>query len=142
MQVAVVTEQVLAAVPGGVGRYTVELTRALAATAGPSDTVTGWSAWHRDVAGARRSPAPAVRTDCPRRPRCWPACGPAAWGPDRGAPTWCTPPARCSRPGRLPLVVTVHDAVPWTHPETLTPHGARWHRAMISRAVAGRGDDQ
>jgi glycosyltransferase involved in cell wall biosynthesis len=32
-------------------------------------------------------------------------------------------------------VVTVHDAVPWTHPETLTPHGVRWHRDMGRRAV-------
>jgi glycosyltransferase involved in cell wall biosynthesis len=32
-------------------------------------------------------------------------------------------------------VVTVHDAVPWTHPETLTPRGVRWHRAMIEHAV-------
>jgi glycosyltransferase involved in cell wall biosynthesis len=32
-------------------------------------------------------------------------------------------------------VVTIHDAVPWTHPETLTPRGARWHRAMAERAA-------
>jgi glycosyltransferase involved in cell wall biosynthesis len=32
--------------------------------------------------------------------------------------------------------VTVHDAVPWTHPGTLTPRGVRWHRAMAERAVA------
>lgn len=31
-------------------------------------------------------------------------------------------------------VVTVHDAVPWTHPETLTPNGVRWHRAQLRRA--------
>ena len=30
--------------------------------------------------------------------------------------------------------MTIHDAVPWTHPETLTPHGVRWHRAMARRA--------
>ncbi|CAO5243105.1 glycosyltransferase family 4 protein [Frankia sp. AgKG'84/4] len=36
---------------------------------------------------------------------------------------------------RPKLVVTIHDAVPWTHPETLTPHGARWHRQMGERAV-------
>ncbi|MCM3886850.1 glycosyltransferase family 1 protein [Frankia sp. R82] len=39
-----------------------------------------------------------------------------------------------SRP-RPRLVVTIHDAVPWTHPETLTPHGARWHRQMGERAA-------
>ncbi|MCK9922198.1 glycosyltransferase family 4 protein [Frankia sp. AgPm24] len=33
------------------------------------------------------------------------------------------------------LVVTIHDAVPWTHPETLTAHGARWHRQMGERAA-------
>jgi len=38
-------------------------------------------------------------------------------------------------PRRKPLVITIHDTVPWTHPETLTPRGARWHRAMAERAV-------
>jgi glycosyltransferase involved in cell wall biosynthesis len=33
------------------------------------------------------------------------------------------------------LVVTVHDTVPFTHPETLTPRGAAWHRAVIKRAA-------
>jgi glycosyltransferase involved in cell wall biosynthesis len=33
------------------------------------------------------------------------------------------------------VVVTIHDAVPWTHPETLTPRGVRWHRAMADRAA-------
>jgi glycosyltransferase involved in cell wall biosynthesis len=32
-------------------------------------------------------------------------------------------------------VVTVHDAVPWTHPQTLTKRGAAWHRKVIERAV-------
>jgi glycosyltransferase involved in cell wall biosynthesis len=46
------------------------------------------------------------------------------------APTLLAPP-RSSRP----LVVTLHDAVPWTHPETLTPRGVRWHRAMAERVA-------
>ncbi|HMA45786.1 MAG TPA: glycosyltransferase family 1 protein, partial [Frankiaceae bacterium] len=50
------------------------------------------------------------------------------------APTLLVPPRR-----RRPLVVTVHDTVPWTHPDTLTPHGARWHRAM-GRRVARYAD--
>jgi len=33
------------------------------------------------------------------------------------------------------LVVTIHDVVPWTHPETLTPHGAAFHRRMGERAA-------
>lgn len=31
--------------------------------------------------------------------------------------------------------MTVHDTVPFTHPETLTPRGATWHQAMIRRAT-------
>jgi glycosyltransferase involved in cell wall biosynthesis len=30
--------------------------------------------------------------------------------------------------------ITIHDVVPWTHPETLTPRGVRWHKAMAARA--------
>lgn len=33
------------------------------------------------------------------------------------------------------LVVTVHDLVPLTHPETLTPRGVSWHRKMLIHAV-------
>ena len=40
------------------------------------------------------------------------------------------------RRGSAPLVVTVHDAVPWTYPETLTPRGVHWHRRMVTRATA------
>jgi glycosyltransferase involved in cell wall biosynthesis len=32
-------------------------------------------------------------------------------------------------------IVTIHDAVPWTHPETLTAHGVAWHQAMGHRAA-------
>jgi glycosyltransferase involved in cell wall biosynthesis len=47
------------------------------------------------------------------------------------APTLLAPPR-----GRGALVVTIHDAVPWTHPETLTPRGVRWHRHMAERVTA------
>jgi glycosyltransferase involved in cell wall biosynthesis len=46
------------------------------------------------------------------------------------APTPLAPPR-----ARRGLVVTVHDTVPFTHPETLTPRGVAWHRAAITRAV-------
>jgi glycosyltransferase involved in cell wall biosynthesis len=32
-------------------------------------------------------------------------------------------------------VVTVHDTVPWTHPDTLTARGAAWHRLVIGQAA-------
>ena len=47
------------------------------------------------------------------------------------APTLLVPPVRRGQR----LVVTIHDAVPWTHPATLTPRGVRWHRQMAERAV-------
>ena len=47
------------------------------------------------------------------------------------APTPLAPPGS----GRRTLSVTVHDTVPWTHPETLTPRGVSWHRAVIARAA-------
>jgi glycosyltransferase involved in cell wall biosynthesis len=57
----------------------------------------------------------------------------------RGSSVHATTPLA---PGRLamadrsrPLIVTVHDTVPWSHPETLTPRGVSWHRTMIGRAA-------
>ncbi|WP_324274249.1 hypothetical protein [Blastococcus brunescens] len=52
MRVDVLTEQLLAPVPGGTGRYTAEVCRALAAGAPPGCSVHGWTAWHRDVSAA------------------------------------------------------------------------------------------
>jgi glycosyltransferase involved in cell wall biosynthesis len=136
VRVALITEQLLAPVPGGVGRYTRELGAALAATAGDTDSVSGWTAWHRDLAGAQiAGVAGPRRLALPRRALS------AAWARGLGpaprmadivhAPSPLLPPRR----GR-PLVVTIQDTVPWTHPETLTAHGARWHRTMAERAVA------
>ncbi len=130
------TEQLLAPVPGGTGRYTRELAAALAASAPPGWTVAGVAARHRDLGPAA---VPGVRG-----PRALPLPRRAltlAW--ERGAPIWPggdvvhapTPwaPAVAAR-GRA-LVVTVHDTVPFTHPDTLTPRGAAWHRAVVRRAA-------
>lgn len=135
MRVDVLTEQLLAPVPGGTGRYTAEVCAALAAGAPHGSTVQGWTAWHRDLSGARvPGTPPPRRLPLPRRPLA------LAWehgvpvGPTGGdlvhATTLLAPPR-----GRRPLVVTVHDAVPWTHPETLTPRGVSWHRRMAERTV-------
>ena len=133
MRLAVVVEQILAPVPGGTGRYAAEVAQALAAVAPDGSAVTGWVAAHRDVGPAR---LPGVRGPrrlvLPRRPLA------LAWehglpvvptGADVVHATTLLAPPR----GRRPLVVTVHDAVPWTHPETLTPRGVHWHRAMAER---------
>ncbi|MHB8451818.1 MAG: hypothetical protein ACYDAQ_15435, partial [Mycobacteriales bacterium] len=49
MRLGLVVEQLLAPVPGGTGRYTYELGRALVAGAVDGDSVVGWSAWHADT---------------------------------------------------------------------------------------------
>jgi len=134
VRLGILVEQALAPVPGGTGRYAVELAAALARSAGPGDAVTGWTAWHRDVVAAT---VPGVagprRLALPRRALT------LAWergfGPRVRDADVLHAPTPLFGPSRVPLVVTIHDAVPWTHPETLTPRGVRWHRAMAQRAV-------
>lgn len=135
-RVAFLVEQCFAPVPGGTGRYTAELARALAAAAPPGAVVTGVSAWHRDVRAARiAGVAGPRRLPAPRRllAEAW-SCGfgPRVAGADLvHAPTPLAPPHR-----DVPLVVSVHDTVPWSHPEALTPRGVRWHRRAVGRAAA------
>lgn len=135
-KLVVLLEQLLAPVPGGTGRYSRELTAALAATAPAGWTVGSVLARHAD-------PTPAIipgvegphMLPLPRRALV------AAW--DTGIPLWpggdavhaptpLAPPAPAR--GRE-LVITVHDTVPWTHPGTLTWRGLNWHRRMIGRAA-------
>jgi glycosyltransferase involved in cell wall biosynthesis len=139
MKVAMLAEQLLSPVPGGTGRYTRELALALTATADAGDEVQSFTAWHRPLSMAAVGAGPVHRLPLPRRALV------AAW--ERGAP-WPVPrgvdvvhaPTLLAPTGsRLPLVVTVHDAVPWTHPETLTRRGVVWHRRMAER-VAARAD--
>jgi glycosyltransferase involved in cell wall biosynthesis len=135
-ELVVLTEQLLAPVPGGTGRYTRELVAAMAASAPPTWTVAGVTATHRDlsaadvpdVAGPRALPLPrrALTALWERGVHLWPG------GDALHAPTPLAPPA--PRRGRC-MVVTVHDTVPFTHPETLTRRGAAWHQAMIKRAA-------
>ncbi|HEU5475844.1 MAG TPA: glycosyltransferase family 1 protein [Actinophytocola sp.] len=133
-ELVVLAEQLYAPVPGGTGRYTAELLAALTADPAPGWTVRAVTAWH-----AGRGPSaglPAVRRlPLPRRGLT------AVW--ERGVPLWpggdsvhAPTPLAPPRPRRgRRLVVTVHDTVPFTHPETLTPRGAAWHRAAIARAT-------
>jgi glycosyltransferase involved in cell wall biosynthesis len=135
-KLVVLLEQLLAPVPGGTGRYSRELTAALAATAPAGWTVGSVLARHAD-------PTPAIipgvegphMLPLPRRALV------AAW--DSGIPLWpggdavhaptpLAPPAPAR--GRE-LVITVHDTVPWSHPGTLTRRGLSWHRRMIGRAA-------
>lgn len=131
-----IAEQLLAPVPGGTGRYTAQLLRALAATAPPGWTVRGVVARHADVEAARIEGVAGPRV-LPLPPRALVA----AW--ETGAPLWPggdavhapTPLAPPRAPRGRSLTVTVHDTVPWSHPETLTPRGVSWHRRMVARAA-------
>jgi len=132
----VLTEQLLASVPGGTGRYTRELLAAMAASAPPGWTVAGVTATHRDLAPAVVSGVAGPRA-LPLSRRGLTALwehGVHLWpgGDAVHAPTPLAPPS--PKRGRS-LVVTVHDTVPFTHPETLTRRGAAWHRTVIRRAT-------
>lgn len=135
-ELVVLTEQLLAPVPGGTGRYTRELLHAMVKHTPVGWTVVGVTAKHRNPAaamvsgvdGPRMMPLPrrALTLAWERGLRLWPG------GDAVHAPTPLAPPV--ARRG-CSLVVTVHDTVPFTHPETLTRRGAAWHQAMIRRAT-------
>jgi glycosyltransferase involved in cell wall biosynthesis len=140
----VILDQMVAPVPGGIGRYTEELTRALIATAPRGSSVAGvvaaspedaYHLIHDRLPGLERLHKNALA----RRELA------AAWQhgftrpPGHGmvhAPSLLVPLFRHDRTVRHDdqTVVTIHDVVPWTHPETLTPRGVSWPKAMAKRA--------
>jgi glycosyltransferase involved in cell wall biosynthesis len=135
-KLVVLLEQLLAPVPGGTARYSRELTAALAATAPVGWTVGSAVARHADptpamipgVEGPQLLPLPHRALVA-----AWDAGVPLWPGGDAvHAPTPLAPPA--PRRG-CDLVITVHDTVPWTHPDGLTRRGIGWHRRMIGRAA-------
>jgi glycosyltransferase involved in cell wall biosynthesis len=136
-ELVVIAEQLLAPVPGGTGRYTAELLRALPAAAPDGWTVSSVVARHADVEAARVDGVAGPRV-LPLPPRALVAAWQLGlpWWPGGDAVHAPTPLAPAKAPRGRTLSVTVHDTVPWTHPETLTPRGVSWHRAMIARAAA------
>lgn len=128
----VIAEQALAPVPGGTGRYVTQICTALAQSAPAGWSVRSVTAWHRDTAAAA-----IAGVDGPDRLPAGRRALAALW--QKGLPPWpsgesvhATTPLAPARRG-APLVAMVHDAVPWTHPETLTERGVRWHKAMVAR---------
>ena len=131
-----ITEQIFARVPGGTGRYTREVAEAVGAAVPAGWRARGVTAWHRSAAPARVDglAGPSRLPFDPRvLARLWErGLGPTLPGTVVHALTPLAP-ARLRRGQRL--IITVHDAVPFTHPETLTPRGAAWHRLMIERGA-------
>jgi glycosyltransferase involved in cell wall biosynthesis len=141
----VVLDPLLAPVPGGIGRYTEELTRQIIATKPPGCAVEGL------VASSPQSDYDRISTLLPeldglhksvlaRREltASWRyGLTPLGRGGLVHAPSLLAPLGRHDRvedPGNQ-TVVTVHDVVPWTHPDTMTPQDVAWHKAMAKRAV-------
>jgi glycosyltransferase involved in cell wall biosynthesis len=140
----VIVDQILAPVPGGIGRYTEELTRELIATAPGGCHVEGivssspQADYDRLLAllpglGTLHKSALARREMM------------AAWQhgftrvPGTGmlhSPSLLAPLSRHDRLNNQAsqVVVTIHDDVPWSHPETLTSRGVAWHKSLANRA--------
>lgn len=140
----VIVDQIVSPVPGGIGRYAEELTRALIATAPRGSRVAGIvsSSPEADYDHIGRLLPGLVelhKSALARRELA------AAWqhgftvlpGSGMVHATSLLAPLRRHDRRRDPdqqIAVTIHDAVPWTHPETLTARGVTWHKAMAKRA--------
>ena len=133
LTVGLLAAQLMARVPGGTGRYTSGVLEALAATSTPERSVAALLPLGPLPAGL--PPVAVRRVPGPDRvlARLWER----GWPPRLGgvdvvhAPTLLVPPVS----GSTRLVVTVHDVVPWSHPQTLTPRGVAFHRRMAERAA-------
>ncbi len=143
VRVAVNVEQLLHEAPGGIGRYTAELVRLLPAQ---GVDVTAFTARH---SRADVQTALAAHDLAHVEPVILPLPAPVlydAWhlpglaNPVRRvapvdlvhAPSPAVPPT-----GKVPLVVTVHDAAPITMPEAFTRRGV-WFHSIGFRAAARR----
>jgi len=140
----VVVDQILAPVPGGIGRYTEEITRGLIATAPRGCDVEAVVAAHPQTAYddlAARLPGLSHITKAPIGRRelslAWQLGVLGLPGGGMVHATSLLAPLhrhdRLNAPGNQ-TVATIHDTVPWTNPDTLTPRGVQWHKAMTKRA--------
>ena len=139
----VVVDQLISPVPGGLGRYTEELTRSLISTA-PTDCavegiVSATSAEnYAQIETALPGLAGLHKMGLARRELS------AAWqlgvatSAGHGlvhAPGLFAPLRRHDRArDETQVAVTVHDVLAWTHPESLTPTTVAWTKVMLKRA--------
>lgn len=138
----ILLDQLVAPVPGGIGRYAENLTRELVRNAPSGWVVEGaLPAVSRAEAArveARLPELAAIRyLGLPRKAlaEAW-RRGAATGGPGADADAVLAPSLFAPLSLRSkPTTVTIHDLVPWHHPGTLTPRGAAWHRDMGARAA-------
>jgi len=140
----VIIDQMLAPEPGGIGRYTHELTRELIRTAPAHCSVEGIVSASPETDYARVDEllpglSGLFKSALARRDLM------AAWQhgftrlPGHGMIHATSLLAPLSRHDRLnnagdQIAVTVHDVVPWTNPEQLSSRSVAWHTAMARRA--------
>ena len=139
----VIVDQLVAPVPGALGRYTLDLTRAIVAAAPrgceveaivssspPADydrvlhEIPGLSGLYKTTL-ARRELAAAWQLGLTTSPGSGMIHGTSLFAPlrkhDREA-------------DGNQVVVTVHDVLAWTHPEALSGASVAWQKAMMKRA--------
>ncbi|TFD70086.1 glycosyltransferase family 1 protein [Cryobacterium sp. Hb1] len=139
----VVVDQMVAPVPGGTGRYTEELTRALIATAPAECDVEGivsssTPAQYQFIEAALPGLANLHKTSLARRElaTAWALGVTASSGTGLiHAPGLLAPLRRHNRgDDGTQIAVTLHDVLAWTHPSSLTPTTVAWTKGMLKRA--------
>ncbi len=140
----VIIDQMLAPEPGGIGRYTHELTRELIRTAPAHCAVEGIvsaspESDYERVAELLPGLSGLFKSALARRELM------AAWQhgftrlPGHGmihATSLLAPLARHDRLNNAgdQIAVTIHDVVPWTHPDQLSTRMVSWHKSLAKRA--------
>ena len=142
MRVAVNAEQLLYRSPGGIGRYTARLLTVLPRLF-PGDEVVPFTARHSPaavraaLAGIGSEAAPVILPwPRPLLYEGWLGPGWPALPDLGGAELIHAPSVAVPRRGRVPLVVTVHDAAPELFPETFPRRGRRFHHRGLAAAAA------
>ncbi len=140
----VIVDQIVAPIPGGIGRYTEELTRELIRTAPAGCDVAGivsaspeqdyelLTTLLPDLSGlfkstlARRELELAWQHGFTRLPGSGMLHATGLFAP-------LSKHDHLNNSGEQ-SVVTIHDVIPWTHPEALSPRRLGWDRGMAKRA--------
>ncbi|SEM94720.1 glycosyltransferase family 4 protein [Cryobacterium luteum] len=139
----VVVDQMVAPVPGGIGRYTEELTRALIASAPAGCDVEGivsssTPAEYELIEAALPGLGNLHKTSLARRElaAAWALGVTASSGTGLiHAPGLLAPLRRHNRAeDGTQIAVTLHDVLAWTHPSSLTPATVAWTKGMLKRA--------
>jgi glycosyltransferase involved in cell wall biosynthesis len=137
-----IVDQLIAPVPGPIGRYAADLARATIDTTPDGCVVEGLvSASSPDELERLQRELPGL-TELQKAPLARRELA-AAWqlglptplgGGFIHAPSLFAPLRKHSREDATQIVVTVHDLLAWTHPEALSGTTVAWHKSMMKRA--------